>query len=344
MTRSSTIAIGAFVSGAILLVAAAIILFASRDAFKKKRHFVAYFEQSVTGLDVGAPIKFRGIEMGQVIAIEGVYDAKTADVLPRLELEFYPETLRNAHVNDDEYTLFQPLVERGMRASLKSQSLLTGQLFVSLDYHPDKPIRKLGDGSDTYPEMPTIDSGLGELIGAFEDLPLDALVGQLTNTLNSLENLIGNQGIADAADYLPLLLSDTDAAIQAIAALVGTDLPQTTSALRSVLDTETGPLATLGNKLESETLVVIEDSITRLTEQLSTQTLGDLSKTLNQADTTLGELTSALKLAEQRLDPDDPISYELKTALEEISASAAAFRSLVTYIEANPESVLRGRD
>ena len=156
---------------------------------------MAYFEQSVTGLDVGAPIKFRGIEMGQVVAIEGVYDEKTADVLPRLELEFYPETLRNAHVNEGEYTLFQPLVERGMRASLKSQSLLTGQLYVSLDYHPDKPIRKLGDSSDTYPEMPTIDSGLGELLGTFEDLPLDALVGQVTSTLDSLEALLRNRAL-----------------------------------------------------------------------------------------------------------------------------------------------------
>ena len=322
----------------------AIFLFASRDAFKTKRYFVAYFEQSVTGLDVGAPIKFRGIEMGQVVAIEGVSDEKTADVLPRLELEFYPETLRNAHVNEGEYTLFQPLVERGMRASLKSQSLLTGQLYVSLDYHPDKPIRKLGDSSDTYPEMPTIDSGLGELLGTFEDLPLDALVGQVTSTLESLEALLRNQGIAEAADYLPLLLTDADAAVQSIATLVGSDLPQTTRALRGVLDSETGPLASLSNKLETETLVVIEDSITRLTEQLSSQTLGDLSATLKQADTTLNELEATLTVAQERLQPDDPISYELKTALEEISSSAAAFRSLVTYIEANPESVLRGRD
>ena len=126
--------------------------------------------------------------------------------------------------------------------------------------------------------------------------------------------------------------------------MVGSDLPQTTRALRGVLDSETGPLASLSNKLETETLVVIEDSITRLTEQLSSQTLGDLSATLKQADTTLNELEATLTVAQERLQPDDPISYELKTALEEISSSAAAFRSLVTYIEANPESVLRGRD
>ncbi|MEP1231383.1 MAG: MlaD family protein, partial [Litorimonas sp.] len=245
MKRSSTVAIGAFVLGAQVLGGLALVLFASRDAFKTKRNFVAYFEQSVTGLDVGAPIKFRGIEMGQVTAIEGVYDPKTADVIPRLELEFYPETLRNASVADGEYTLFQPLVNRGMRASLKSQSFLTGQLYVSLDFHPDKPIRQLGDGKDPYPEMPTIDSGLGELLGAFEELPLESLVAKMTSTLDSVEGLLRNDGFADAANYLPVLLNDADAAIQGIVTLMTSDLPLTTRTLRGVLDGESGSLTSL---------------------------------------------------------------------------------------------------
>jgi len=304
---------------------------------------VAYFEQSVTGLDVGAPIKFRGIEMGQVVAIEGVYDTKTADVIPRLELEFYPETLRNASVNDGEYTLFQPLVDRGMRASLKSQSFLTGQLYVSLDFHPDKPIRQLGGESDPYPEMPTIDSGLDQLLGTFEDLPLDALVAQVTNTLESVEGLIGNEGVADAADYLPVLLSDVDAAVQAVSTLMSSDLPLTARTLRGVLDGDTGSLASLSRKLENETLVLVEDSVTRLTDKLSNETLGDLSSTLRQADRSLSALEQTLLLAEERLDPNDPILRDLRTALQEVDASAAAFKSLMRFIEEHPEAILRGR-
>ena len=343
MKRSSTIAIGAFVLGAQILAAVALFMFASRDGFKTKRYFVAYFEQSVTGLDIGAPIKFRGIEMGQVISIEGVYDPKTADVIPRLELEFYPETLRNASVNEGEYTLFQPLVNRGMRASLKSQSFLTGQLFVSLDFHPDKPIRQLGSDDDPYPEMPTIDSGLDELLGTFEDLPLDALVAQITATLDSVEGLLRNEGVADAADYLPVLLGDADAAIQAIATLMASDLPLTTRTLRGVLNGDEGSLASLSRKLENETLVTIEDSVARLTDQIANQTLGDVSTTLKQAEASLSELEATLALAQERLEPGDPVSRELRTALKEISASAAAFRSLARFIEENPESIVRGR-
>ncbi|MEO9970745.1 MAG: MlaD family protein [Hyphomonadaceae bacterium] len=343
MKRSSTIAIGVFVLGAQILAATALFMFASRDAFKTKRYFVAYFEQSVTGLDIGAPIKFRGIEMGQVVSIEGVYDPQTADVIPRLELEFYPETLRNASVAEGEYTLFQPLVNRGMRASLKSQSFLTGQLYVSLDFHPNKPIRQLGSDDDPYPEMPTIDSGLGELLGTFEELPLEGLVAQITSTLDSVEGLLRNDGISGAADYLPVLLGDADAAIQAIATLMASDIPLTTSTLRGVLDGESGSLGSLGRKLENETLVTIEQSVASLTEKLTGETLGEVSSALQQTETSLGELEATLKLAQERLEPADPVSRELRTALQEISASAAAFRSLMRFIEDNPESILRGR-
>ena len=318
MKRLGTISIGLFVLGAFILVLGALFLFASRDILKTKRYFVAYFEQSVNGLDIGAPIKFRGIEVGQVIAIEGVYDTETAEVTPRLILEFLPETLRNANVSDGEYTLFQPLVNRGMRASLKSQSLLTGQLYLSLDFHPDRPIRTLGNDNDPYPEMPTFDSGFDELIGAFEDLPLEALLQQTTSTLRSLEGLLGRDSVLEATDYLPILLQNTDLAAAAITALVEIDLPNTTENLR--------------------------DNLTLLTEQLSGDTLKSLSDSSRQAELTFAELEKTLTLAQERMQPGDPILFELRSALREIQASAAAFKSLSEFIEQHPESFIRGKN
>ena len=318
MTTNNTRIIGAFVLGAILLVAGAIFLFGSRDLFQKKRYFVAYFEQSVNGLNVGAPVKFRGIEIGQVKEIEGVFLPDTATVRPRLILEFYPETLRNAHVNRGEYTLFQPLVDRGMRASLKSQSLLTGQLYVSLDFHENKPPRTLSDGNDPFPEMPTFDSGLGEIFAAIEDLPLDALVGQLTSTLSSLEGVLSHAGIKESADFLPTLLKDLNATIGAIGVFIGNDLPLTSEQLRSFLITG-------------------ESSVTTLTDKLTNQSLVDLGNTLEQLEQTLA-------VAEARLDRNDPVSYELVNTLREVSGAATSLRKLANYLETHPEALLRGRN
>ena len=201
----------------------------------------------------------------------------------------------------------------------------------------------MGSDEDPYPEMPTIDSGLGELLGTFEELPLEGLVAQITSTLDSVEGLLRNDGITGAADYLPVLLGDADAAIQAIVTLMASDIPLTTSTLRGVLDGETGSLGSLGRKLENETLVTIEQSVASLTEKLTGETLDEVSSALQQTETSLGELEATLKLAQERLEPGDPVSRELRTALQEISASAAAFRSLMRFIEDNPESILRGR-
>ena len=318
MKKTDNRLIGMFILGAIVLIIGAITLFGSRDLFQKKRHFVAYFEQSVTGLNVGAPIKFRGIEVGQVKTIEGVYDPETSTVTPRLLLEFYPEKLRNARVERDEYTLFRPLVERGMRASLKSQSLLTGQLYISLDFYKNKAERQLGDGNDKFPEMPTIDSGLGEIFQAFEDLPLDALVVQLTNTLRSVEEIPQNDGINETADYLPVLLKDTDAAIIALTTFLNGELPSTSKQLRSFLKTGEG-------------------SVDQLTTKLTQETLVDVRKTLRELELTLATVR-------ERLDKNDPVSYEAANALREVSNAAASLRRFTNYLEANPEALLRGRN
>lgn len=325
MTTNNTRIIGAFVLGAILLVAGAIFLFGSRDLFQKKRYFVAYFEQSVNGLNVGAPVKFRGIEVGQVKEIEGVFLPDTATVRPRLILEFYPETLRNARVNRGEYTLFQPLVDRGMRASLKSQSLLTGQLYVSLDFYDNKPPRTLSEGNDPFPEMPTFDSGLGEIFAAFEDLPLDALVGQLTSTLSSLDGVLSNAGIKESADFLPTLLKDLDATIAAIGVFIGDDLPLTSEQLRSFLITGENSVTT------------ITGSVSTLTDTITNQSLVDLGNTLEQLEQTL-------TVAEARLDRNDPVSYELVNTLREVSGAATSLRKLANYLETHPEALLRGRN
>ena len=343
MKRASTKLIGVFVFGAILLAAGALFLFGSRDIFQKKRYFYAYFEQDVNGIDVGAPIKFRGIEVGSVKSIVGIYNPDTSVVIPRILLEFHPETLQGAKVAPGEYTLFQPLVRRGMRASLRSQSFLTGQLYVSLDFYENRATRTLGKADDKYPEMPTIDSGLGEILAAFEDLPLDALIAQLTDTLDSLEVVLSNDGISDAADFLPTFIADLDAVIKAIGVFTTDELPATTAQLRSTLKTGDASINTLTDKLANETLVTLDTSMKTLTEQLSNESLVNVASTMQQFEVTMSQLETTLDTAQSQLDPNSQVSIELTNMLREIKLTASQLRSFTQYLEAHPEALVRGR-
>ena len=343
MKRANTKIIGIFVFGALLLTIGSIFLFGSRNIFEKKRYFYAYFEQDVSGVDIGAPMKFSGIEVGSVKEIVGIYNQETSTVTPRLLLEFHPETLKGAKVAKGEYTLFQPLLKQGMRASLKSQSFLTGQLYLSLDFYDNRAIRTLGTDRDKYPEMPTIDSGLGEIFKAFQDLPLDDLIVQLTSTLDSLDNVLANAGVSESASFLPTLLADADMMLKAIGMFTIDELPQTTAQLRATLKTGDTSMSTLTDKLANETLVTLDSSMKTLTEQLSQETLVELNTTMQAFVDTMGQMETALATAQSRLDPADELTVELTNTMREFSRMSVSIKALTDYLEAHPESLLRGR-
>ena len=343
MKRANTNLIGIFAFGALLLTVGSILLFGSRNMFEKKRYFYAYFEQDVSGVDIGAPMKFSGIEVGSVKEIVGIYNKETSVVTPRILIEFHPETLKGAKVAKGEYTLFQPLLDQGMRASLKSQSFLTGQLYVSLDFYENRAIRTLGSDKDKYPEMPTIDSGLGEIFKAFQDLPLDALVVQLTNTLDSLDNVLANEGVSESASFLPTLLADADIMLKSIGMFTAQELPSTTAQLRATLKTGDTSMSTLTDKLANETLVTLNDSMKTLTQQLSQETLVELNTTMRTFSDTMSQMETALATAESRLDPADPLTVELTNTMREFARMSVSIKALTDYLEAHPESLLRGR-
>ena len=204
--------IGAFVLGGVALAVVALVFLSSQDLFAKKRRFVMYYQQSVKGLRLGAPVQLRGVPIGEVIAIDGIYDPEGATITPRVTIEVKPETLLNVELPDDpsQYPVLPALEPHGLRASLGSQSLLTGQLYVALDFFPDKPVRKLGGEVDAYPEMPTIDSGLDQTLAALQDLPIEEALIQATDTLAAAEALIENPMLADAIRDLDTLLVDAD--------------------------------------------------------------------------------------------------------------------------------------
>jgi phospholipid/cholesterol/gamma-HCH transport system substrate-binding protein len=309
--------IGVFVIGGLSLLIAALVLFSSQDLFVTKRFFVSYFQQSVNGLHVGAAVRFRGIPVGQVLEIDGVYNPQTGRMIPRLTMEFHPEVLENAVVSEGEYSLLPFLLESGLRASLKSASLLTGQLYVSLDFRPGIPERYLGTGDDEYPEMPTVDSGFDKALEKISEIPVHELVANLSSAASAAEDLLRNPHINESLAALPGLLTEADATVVGVRRFISSDLTEATGEA-------------------SETLVVARTSIQALAETINKDTLVKL-------DSTLVELESTLQLAHKHLESNDPLMHELLSALHEISNAARSIRSLADALEEHPEALIRGK-
>ena len=149
-------------------------LFASLRAvteagYTEKIPYLVHFDGSVRGLRAGAPVEFRGIRVGTVTDVRLEIDPKQDSVRIPVTLEIEPQRIGiERGPGDERYVVMAALVERGLRAQLKSGNLLTGELLVDLDFHPDSPPAKL-DRSGTYPEIPSVPAGLEALEASVTD-------------------------------------------------------------------------------------------------------------------------------------------------------------------------------
>ena len=184
------------------------------------------FEQSIRGLAVGAPVDFRGIAVGQVRSITLRHEAATTRFFTELDIELWPERMR---VNDKEPPVkrMQRFVARGFRGQLRSANLLTGQMYVALDFFP-KAAPVAFDAKKSPPEIPTMPAGLAELqdsigniVNTLEKVPFDKLAGDMRRALATLDTTLKR------ADALMAQLS-TD-----IAPELRTTLEQARKTLRS---------------------------------------------------------------------------------------------------------------
>ena len=218
----------------------------SEASYTEKTPYVAYFDGSVRGLQVGAPVEFRGIRIGSVTDVALEINRKTTSVRIPVTFQIEPQRVNVLDVtgaetpeNSDPYAGMARLVERGLRAQLQSGSLLTGQLLVELDFHPDSPAAELRT-KGRYAEIPTVPSDLEEIKQSVEQvlakvgaLPMEELAGDLRKTIqNANQTLSDLQVLVRNVDgkVVPLLasLEDTsqaaeDALLQAKSTLISAD-------------------------------------------------------------------------------------------------------------------------
>ncbi len=186
----------------------AFVLFSSREEAMKRpdtvvETYVMVFKESVRGLPVGAPVDLRGVTVGEVSKINVELDPRKKEFAMPVEVLFYPERLRAHYRNKSDHgklmdsrSLLNAIIENGFRAQLKSGSLLTGQLYIALDFFPNAAPTKM-DWSKNPPEFPTIPGSLVQLQAMLmqiaqkiEKLPLDDLAGDARKAIQTLDGAL----------------------------------------------------------------------------------------------------------------------------------------------------------
>lgn len=293
-------------------------LYASRQQSREKPitvgiPYLVYFQDTVRGLKVGAPVEFRGIRIGTVkdISIKGELDTARFEIPVLIEIEpdrvvFDENKLpdlpadRQNHLGSLAKVMIERLIEKGLRARLATGNLLTGQLFIEFDIHRDaETIEITSEGP--YPVLPTIPSSrasiekrLTNILSRLEGLPINQIGQDVSQAAAGINKLINDEGMMQALERFNSALQKADVLI-------------------NTLNEGAGPMF---------------NSITLTSE--------GTRKAVQQAEETLSAI-------EDVVDEQGPIGNELKRALEELSSAARSIRIMAEYLERHPEAIFKGK-
>jgi paraquat-inducible protein B len=212
----------------------------SEAQYTIKTPYLMYFDGSVRGLNAGSPVEFRGIKIGTVTDVRLQLDTESKMVRIPVTVQIEPERIDVTSAKGplkelaprERYQAMGALVERGLRAQLQPGNILTGQLLVALDFHPDAPPAELRRGG-AYPEIPTVPSNIEQitrsvsgLLDKVAALPLDEMVAEARKTVQGVNALLSapsvQRAVASLDEVPPLMMNARKAVANAEATLNST--------------------------------------------------------------------------------------------------------------------------
>ena len=206
--------IGTFVVGATVIVAAAVLFFGRGKFFERTGTYIAFFSGSVKGLQVGASVSFRGARVGTVKDVSIVYKPDRDELIIPVLLELDADSVRGLNAIDakkgdsSETQLISRLIEKGLKARLGLDSIVTGQLFVQLDFLPNVPMRKMAADDEDYLEIPTAPSPLEKLQQTLEEIPFEELARKTVSAIEHLDQVFSSPELQSSLGNLDGLLKE----------------------------------------------------------------------------------------------------------------------------------------
>jgi paraquat-inducible protein B len=317
--RKNSILVGGFVIAALLITIVGALFFAGGGLGSNRSKVVMAFEGSLHGLTVGAPVALRGVTIGQVTDINLILDTDKGGVTMEVTAEIDPESMQiTGSAASRRLLTAENLVSRGLRAQLNTQSLLTGLLYIQLDFLPDtKP--ELSALDSPYPQIPTIPTELEKFRRSLETIDFVAIADNVDRIATGLDKLLNS----DDMQALPGSMRSSLAAVERASESLNRSLDENSPAVTELLAESR---RTIGN---------LNEQLPKITQSLASS-MERLDEAMANANSTLGRL-------ERAAAPDSAPLRQLSEAMQELTLSARALRSLARSLDEHPEALLRGR-
>ena len=314
--------IGLFIVTGVALGVVGLLLFSSSKMFSKTHNVIVYFNDSLNGLNEGAPVKYRGVTVGSVKRVMIRFNQATNDNAMPVILEIEDKLIRQ-RLGDEASELFyaqgmEYRMKEGMRASLQTESLVTGVLYVDIRINPKAPPPTFHQLEKTYLEFPTEPTQIQQLFENLGSLDLKSIQTNLNNLILRLDTTVGELKMADInAGVTNLLLS--------VNHLVSN--PDITNALASIRPT-LDQYKELGAKVTAKVDPLLDG----------------VTNTLAEANTTLAQIRGAGENLRTMLAPDSPVRSDLDLALEQLAGAAQSISSLADFLKLHPNALIAGRE
>jgi paraquat-inducible protein B len=311
---------GSFVLGALVLIIAALLSLRSCHILSKPGHFVAYFNESVQGLDVGSAVKLRGVRVGRVATIRVHYDSNSRQsqvaVVAELDQNVISDGAGKMIKTADRATL-QRLIDEGLRAKIDLAGI-TGLQFVELDFFDPQQFPAPPAASDAeYPVVPTLRSGMSELV-------------------ENLSKIAGNLNKVDFAGLSQELKSLLATVNQQAG---GLDLKKMVAAVTSAASSIDALAGSAEAKAAFANLNKTATDVQGLVAKLDTQ-VEPVSAELVRS---LHSFHDAAQSVQKLVGPQSGLGDEAIKTLRQLTQTAESLQELADFLERNPNALITGK-
>jgi len=349
--KANKTVIGVFVVAAIVMLTAAVIIFGSGKFLTETHEYIAFFEGSVKGLRVGAPVMFRGVRIGEVNNLTLYYKyQKSSFIIPVMITLWEDKIIGLGYELDEneENQLWEEMLQKGFRAELQMQSIVTGQLMIELDFHEDAPLNLRGFGGlgvkPDVKEIPTVQSGMQRFTKTLDQIPLDEIANDLRDSIQAISKFVNSPELGKSLRYFKQtmrearnLFANVNQKVDPLFAQVDRTMLDAQKLLQNV-DTQVAPLAT-SVKGTSDDAGKLLRNVNKRIEPIN----ADLNKTTAKLRSALASAESAISEIDEMVADESDFRYYIDIFLRELTQSARSVRALADYLERNPDALLRGK-
>lgn len=314
--------IGGFLVGAAVLLISGILAFGGAQWFSNAREAIIFFDQSVSGLTVGSPVTFRGVQVGVVKNVQIRVDPEEGKARIAAYIQITGDNVALLDGSDVERQLeTRELVARGLRAQLFVYSYVTSQLAINLDFKPGTPANIPVDPSQLEAAViPSVPSEIEQIKDTVAELPWKETLKMINQSMRTLTRLAAT--LDKQIGTLAPTLNETAQVSQ-----------ETLVTVQKAVES--------GNARLDKTLAAFRELAATLEQQVDTrdEQIDRLMTNAVQTSEALSDLTTRINRLTQ---PGSAMREDIESAVRDLAVAAESFRQFSQTLERDPNALIFG--